>query len=552
MRAVIYARFSTDLQSERSIEDQVALCRSYCDREQLTVVAVYQDRAKSGASIFGRDGLIDLMAQAKRHAFDVLVVEHTDRIARSMRDLSDVHERLTFLGIGIRAIHSGAASMDTAMIGLFGLVGQMQREDGAKKVRRGMAGVVRDGRHAGGRAYGYAPISGKPGELAIVEAEAAIVRRIFAAYVAGGTPRAIAGALNAEGVAPPRGLRWNASTVNGNGKRGSGILQNDLYAGRIVWNKVRMIKDPETGRRISRPNRVEDHQAINAPGLAIVASEIFQAVQARKETRSTANGQPQIRTPRRILSGLLRCGVCGSGMSAHDKDRAGKVRLRCSAVRESGACSHKRTYYAEAIEAATINGLREELRNPQAIAEYVKEYRAERKRLAGDVDARRTKLSTRKGAIGRELDRLVDALAQGLATAATIGNRLLTLEAEQRQVEEELAGLENAIDVVALHPAAVSRYVKQIEDLSTELTAGADLSTGTAAGVFRSLVESVTVHPVPPRAPLDIEIRGYLTTLTNDPAMAPSARVYGLALVAEDRYRRQPTLATPMFLLRPG
>jgi site-specific DNA recombinase len=92
-------------------------------------------------------------------------------------------------------------------------------EDGAKKVRRGMAGVVRDGRHAGGRAYGYRAVLGHPGRLEIVEEEASIVRRIFAAYATGRPPRDIAHDLNREGVRPPRGQRWNASTINGNPQR---------------------------------------------------------------------------------------------------------------------------------------------------------------------------------------------------------------------------------------------------------------------------------------------------------------------------------------------
>jgi DNA invertase Pin-like site-specific DNA recombinase len=98
-----------------------------------------------------------------------------------MEDLAGIHKRLSFQGIEIQTVHDGTA--DSILIGIRGLVGQMQREDGAKKVRRGMAGVIRDGRHAGGRAYGYRAIAGKPGELEI-EDEAAIVRRIFAAYAA--------------------------------------------------------------------------------------------------------------------------------------------------------------------------------------------------------------------------------------------------------------------------------------------------------------------------------------------------------------------------------
>jgi DNA invertase Pin-like site-specific DNA recombinase len=224
VRAVIYARYSTDLQTERSTEDQIALCRDYAKREGFNVIRTFEDRARSGASVLGRDGLLSLLALAADGGFDVLLVEHADRISRSIRDLADIHEKLAFRGIQIRAVHSDV--MDTATIGLFGLVGQMQREEGAKKVRRGMAGGIRDNRHAGGPAYGYRPVAGKPGELEIEPQEAETVREIFNRYAKGLVPRQIAADLNARRVPPPRGRVWGASTLNGNMKRGSGILLN--------------------------------------------------------------------------------------------------------------------------------------------------------------------------------------------------------------------------------------------------------------------------------------------------------------------------------------
>jgi DNA invertase Pin-like site-specific DNA recombinase len=140
-------------------------------------------RARSGASVFGRDGLMQLMDAARQRLFDVVIVEPLDRLSRDMEDLAGIHKRFSFQGIEIQAVHDG--TVDEILIGIRGLVGQMQHEEGAKKLRYGMAGVVRDGRHAGGRAYGYRAVLGRPGQLEIVEEEASIVRRIFAAYAAG-------------------------------------------------------------------------------------------------------------------------------------------------------------------------------------------------------------------------------------------------------------------------------------------------------------------------------------------------------------------------------
>src|SRR5215468_6039564 len=212
-RAVIYARFSTDHQDERSIEDQVALCRDYARREGLQVVEVFEDRARSGASILNRDGLLALMDGAKANAFDVVIVEALDRLSRDMEDLAGIHKRLTHRGIEIRAVHEG--KVNTVLVGLRGLVGQLYREDTANKVRRGQSGRVRAGLAGGGITYGYTEVKGEPGKRVIVEAEAEVVRRIFTEYVAGRAPRQITHDLNRDKIAPPRGSRWNASTING-------------------------------------------------------------------------------------------------------------------------------------------------------------------------------------------------------------------------------------------------------------------------------------------------------------------------------------------------
>src|SRR5688500_6692605 len=136
-RAAIYARFSTDLQSEKSVDDQFDLCRAYAAREGLAIVGTFADRARSGASMIEREGLLELLAEVPKGRFDVVLVEAADRLSRDMADLAGIHKRLTYYGIEIRAVHSGV--VDTAMVGLFGLVGQMQREEGVKKIRCGLA-----------------------------------------------------------------------------------------------------------------------------------------------------------------------------------------------------------------------------------------------------------------------------------------------------------------------------------------------------------------------------------------------------------------------------
>jgi hypothetical protein len=119
MRTAIYARFSTELQQERSIEDQFALCRAYAAKNGHDVIGTYDDRARSGASIFGRDGLMRMMDAARDGAFDVILVEALDRLSRDQEDLAGLWKRLNFLGIELRAVHDGKA--DQIQIGIRGL-----------------------------------------------------------------------------------------------------------------------------------------------------------------------------------------------------------------------------------------------------------------------------------------------------------------------------------------------------------------------------------------------------------------------------------------------
>ena len=186
-----------------------------------------------------------------------------------------------------------------------------------------------------------------------------------------------------------------------------------------------------------------------------------------------------------------------------------------------------RRYYLESIEEVVVTGLRNELRDPQLIAEYVKTYHEERRRLLGGVATERNRREQKLAETKRAIDRLVDALAGGLTTATAIREKPLALETERAQLEAQLAEPQPATDVITLHPSATARYLQQIEQLSRSLKAGLCKPTGSSATWFRALVERVVVHPVPPRALLDIEVRGYLDQLTAEPRLPPDARFVG-------------------------
>lgn len=252
-RAAIYARYSSDLQSERSIEDQFVICRGKAKREEAKVVAEFHDRAKSGASLHGRHGITELMNAAKAGSFDIIIVESLDRLSRDQADMASIYKRTKFYGVDIISVHEGRA--DQMQVGVRGIVSAFYLADLAHKVHRGAAGNIREGKHAGGLAYGYRTTPGKPGEWVIDETEAEVIQGIYRDYASGMRSRQITDRLNRKCIKPPRGKYWQPGALTGSNNRHNGILGNEIYCGRLVWNKVRMVKDPETGRKAYFPSK---------------------------------------------------------------------------------------------------------------------------------------------------------------------------------------------------------------------------------------------------------------------------------------------------------
>ena len=144
-------------------------------------------------------------------------------------------------------------------LGVKGIFDAQTLIDIAKNTRRGEEARVRLGRSFGRPAYGYRMIrrlrpDGEPdrGLREPDPATAPVVRRIFEAYCAGHSPRAIARQLNAEGIPGPDGIPWNDATIRGRPKRGDGILRNPIYVGRLVWGRHKKLREPVVGRKVLR------------------------------------------------------------------------------------------------------------------------------------------------------------------------------------------------------------------------------------------------------------------------------------------------------------
>jgi site-specific DNA recombinase len=503
MMAVTYARYSSELQRDSSIEDQQALCRTFAARSGYTITTEYADRAQSGASALGRDGLLSLMADAKIGAFKTVIVEALDRLSRDQEDLAAIYKRLTYAGVQILAVHDGKA--DPVQIGIRGLVGSLYLTDLANKTRRGLHGRVEAGKSAGGKAYGYRTIKGETGELEIVDDEAEIVRRIFRDYASGFSARDIAANLNRDGVPPPRGAHWMANTICGNAARKIGILHCELYRGKRVWNKQRYVKNPDTGKRVSRMNPEGEWVIADAPALRIVSDDEWNRAAARIQgTGRRSKGRPigSGKKPR-FLSGLIRCGVCGSSMIIGGRDKRGD-RVVCSRFLGGRACIHRRQYSVDKVEKFITDLMVERVREKDNFAAYLDGYIEARRQEGVEAGKRRRAAETALTRAKQSLNRVLDQYETGVIDKKAMIERGTKWKAEVAAATATLAETP-AAPGADYHPAAVMAYRRVLDDLAGYLNSG---KMDRARGELRKLIDCVEILPTEPYQPYEIRVAG--------------------------------------------
>lgn len=193
-------------------------------------------------------------------------------------------------------------------------------------------------------------------------------------------------------------------------------------AGVLVWNRQRFIKDPNTGKRVSRPNPEVKWIRAEVPELRIVDGELWQRVKLRqaelaKQFEATTIGVRaaraerlnRLRRPAFLLSGLLTCGCCGDKYGIVVNDRCG-----CLGHFRKGICDNGRTIRRGDIERRVLAGLTDKLVSPEAVAVAVRAYPEETNRQNHE---RRAHAETSRRAlekIDRGIKGILDAIEDGM------------------------------------------------------------------------------------------------------------------------------------------
>lgn len=443
LRCAVYARFSSEKQSPLSIDDQVRKCREYAEPRGWSVLDshIYSDEAISGATD-DRFGLRRMLAAAtnREKLFDVVLVDDTSRLSRTLKDSFTIHDELRFAGVRLIFVSQGIdtdSEQAEVLLATHGIVDSLYLKELGKKVHRGVEGKALNGLHTGGRCFGYrnVPIEDATRtdqharplitgvRLEVREDQAAIVRRIFEMYAGGNSLQKVAKLLNAEHVISPQPQKgrisrsWCPSSIRT-------ILRNERFHGRVVWGKTIKVRS-KSGKRIYKRTTADKWVVREIPEQRIVSEELWASVQARIETVKQVYGEigrkggmqgRSVSSPY-LFSGLLKCSECGANVSIV----SGRWRGRSDVVygcpqntfRGASVCKNSVRVFRRALEERLLSGLQEQVMRPEAVEYVLDNFEGQLVKaldnLGGELDC----MHRRKQELEREVNNLAQVVAQG-------------------------------------------------------------------------------------------------------------------------------------------
>lgn len=316
--AVVYARFSCSKQREASIDDQLRVCREYCEREDYDIVGVYCDYAMSGRTD-ERPEFQRMIARAGES--DVVVVYMMDRFSRDPYDAPIYKKELALKGVRLVSAMENVPDTPEGMLldKLLEGMAAMESMKTSLRTKRGMEGNAMKCLANGVRVYGYKV--GDDGRYEIDPDEAPMVVEAFERRLAGESVNSIAKVLAAMGVKTHKGKPCGASMVEI-------MIRNEKYTGVYNWGDVRV----EGGMP------------------AIIDKETFEAVQ--KAPRAKRRNDERYREYPLAGKSTCMCGAALQGHSAHGR------KSRYDYYKCGKNCGQTKMVRADVLEQIVVNGVR--------------------------------------------------------------------------------------------------------------------------------------------------------------------------------------------------
>ncbi|MCM0648434.1 recombinase family protein [Clostridium swellfunianum] len=406
--AAIYARYSSDNQRDESIDAQVRAIEEYTKRNNIKIVKIYADKAKSATSD-RRPEFQQMIKDSALGLFNTVIVHKLDRFSRDKYDSAIYKRKLRANGIKLISIVENLDGSPESVILESVIEGMAQYYSAnlAREVMKGMKETAYQCRHTGGQPpLGYNVDVEK--KYIINEAEAEIVRKIFDMYINGYSYANIIDYLNEKD--------WKTKAGNTFGKNSIySILDNEKYSGVYVFNKSS--KKDVFGKRNSHLFK-DNSEVIRVDGgmPAIVSKDTFEKAKEMMVARKKAPGANKAKEIY-LLSGLIFCGECGSAMQGNRRKPNNKpmyVSYRCGSRTQKRDCDNKEIR-KEYIEEFVLSELEKHILNDNAIPILV-----EKINLHIQEQASKEKVSTEVMLkeledIDKQINNIVSAIMQGFA-----------------------------------------------------------------------------------------------------------------------------------------
>ncbi len=487
MRCAIYARYSSDLQRDRSIDDQIESCRRFATQRNWVVLNqhIYADRAISGASVIGRTGLLDLLrvVQTSPKPFDYLLVDDTSRLSRKPGEVENIIDQLRFHGIHVFFVSQSIDSADKQAhlsVGVNSLLDSQYRRDLAAKTLRGMAGQAVRGYNTCGRLYGYRyiKVEDESGEqdretgrtkidgtrIEIDDEQAEVVQRVFRLYGDGLSIRDIAHYLNEKGHLPPgrKSRGWIPNTVRN-------MLANPKYFGDWTFNKMGWVTNPETGQRRRVPKDASEWTVNPQPRLAIVPEDVWKKVQDKLETnRRGPNKAQRGPTSKHLFSGSMTCHACGGNYVLVTGSDRPNPSFGCCTNKQRGkaACPNNFRVSKNELETVLLSDVQKKLLTPPILSAIVNLANKKLKSKLSQLKAGSSAMFAQRRKLAKKLSNLVKAIENGSLSPA-LQKRLAAVEAEISDIDIKLEVASSAFNYenLKLDETAVQKWLTNLREL---------------------------------------------------------------------------------------
>jgi site-specific DNA recombinase len=540
-RAVIYARYSSKMQTKLSIEGQIMVCRQVAERLGLTVIEVYADAAKSGQKERKREAYQRMLAAARNREFDFIIVEQWNRLSRGHVVTRLWHQ---FTHWEIKMVDQRGIPATEVDINIASLYNAIYKPQLADFVRRGHVVAVKNGKFPGTPPYGYHRVEGKRGIIEVDLEQAKYIIRIFTEYAAGRSPRAICADLTREGVPAPGGSKvWNHNTLLSGRSGRAGLIANPIYTGLVCWNTTTTVIDPETELDQKRKTPAEQHVQNHQEDLRIVPQELWEAAQKVRSSRAIQKFGPSGKPIRRAvvprnnehpLAGSLQCACCNGSMRIANTSRDGAPRAACANAHQRNTCDHTRSFDMDVLLDDVATNIEQRLTRPEAVKAAYEAWKDERKQDQ-KKQSERSKLESAERSLTTEIERLSHALATSRRRPEELLKLIDDKDAERENIRQRLALLGDPTDpkiVPFSHPKFADVFCGEVKKLVAALRSNPKAIETRLA--FKTLVGTVAVNRSQKRMPYRIKV--YI-----------NSNAFGMKLFAENRKKPAEIAASPWY-----